>query len=103
MEKKYSLVLFENKKVRAVWHNKKWYLSVIDMVAALTGSSIPKRYWSDLKSRLEEEGFEPYDEIVQLKMIAEDGKLRTTDCVNLKNALRLVQSIPSPKAEPFKR
>ncbi len=75
---------------------------MIDVVTALESSTIPKRYWSDLKSKLSEEGFEPYDKIVQLKMLAEDGKLRETDCSNTKNMFRIIQSIPSPKAEPFK-
>ncbi|MEK6969502.1 MAG: Bro-N domain-containing protein [Nanoarchaeota archaeon] len=98
-----SLVIFQGKNVRRVWHNDVWWFSVIDIVAVLTDSSIPKRYWSDLKVKLLEEGFEPYDKIVQLKMPAEDGKLRETDCANTEIILRLVQTIPSPKAEPFKR
>lgn len=98
-----SLVIFQRKNVRRVWHNEGWWFSVIDIVAVLTDSSIPKRYWSDLKIKLLEEGFEPYDKIVQLKMPAEDGKSRETDCANTEIILRLVQTIPSPKAEPFKR
>ena len=98
-----SLVIFQGKNVRRIWHNDEWWFSVIDIVAILTDSSIPKRYWSDLKVKLLEEGFEPYDKIVQLKMPAEDGKLRETDCANTEIILRLVQTIPSPKAEPFKR
>lgn len=69
----------------------------------MDASTIPKRYWSDLKSKLQQEGFEPYDKIVQLKLIAEDGKLRLTDCANTKSLLRIIQSIPSKKAEPFKK
>jgi hypothetical protein len=72
-------------------------------VSALETSSVPKRYWSDLKSKLSQEGFEPYDKIVQLKMTAEDGKLRLTDCATTKNMFRIIQSIPSKKAEPFKQ
>ena len=77
--------------------------SVIDVVNALDASTIPKRYWSDLKIKLSQEGFEPYDKIVQLKMPAEDSKLRLTDCANTKNMFRIIQSIPSKKAEPFKQ
>ncbi len=98
-----ALVAFEGKNIRRLWYNEKWHFSVIDVVEVLTDSSIPKRYWSDLKTKLLEEGFEPYDKIVQLKMLAEDGKLRETDCANTENMLRVVQSIPSKKAEPFKR
>lgn len=98
-----SLVVFQDKKIRRVRYNDEWYFSVIDIVEALTGSSIPKRYWSDLKSKLKNEGFETYDIIVRLKLGAEDGKIRETDCVNTKSAFRIIQSIPSKKAEPFKR
>ncbi len=97
-----KLVVFENKKIRRIWHNEDWYFSVVDVVEALDASSIPKRYWSDLKSKLSLEGFEPYDKIVRLKLIAEDDKLRETDCANTKNMFRIIQSISSPKAEPFK-
>jgi DNA-damage-inducible protein D len=98
-----KLVVFQNKRIRRVWHKEEWYFSVIDVVEALEASTIPKRYWADLKSKLSEEGFEPYDEIVQLKLEAPDGKKRLTDCANTENMLRIVQSIPSKKAEPFKR
>ncbi len=103
MDKDKALVVFQDKKIRRIWHNDEWYFSVIDVVTALEASTIPKRYWSDLKTKLSEEGFEPYDKIVQLKLPAEDGKLRETDCANTKNMFRIVQSIPSPKAEPFKQ
>lgn len=103
MEPGNALAVFEGKRIRRTWHSDEWYFSVVDVIGALTGSSIPKRYWSDLKSKLEEEGFEPYDEIVQLKLPAEDGKTRLTDCINTENAFRLIQSIPSPRAEPLKR
>lgn len=102
MESTKELAVFEGKQIRRVWHSSQWYFSVTDMVHILTESSIPKRYWSDLKARLQEEGYEPYDEIVQLKLLAEDGKMRLTDCVNTENAFRIIQSIPSRKAEPFK-
>ena len=95
---------FESKKIRRIFHLEEWWFSVIDVVGALTESSIPKRYWADLKKNLlEKEGFEPYEKIVQFKMFAEDGKMRETDCANTETMLRIIQSIPSPKAEPFKR
>jgi DNA-damage-inducible protein D len=95
---------FENFKVRRSFDEKTetWYFSVVDIIAALTESSIPKRYWSDLKKKLENEGSEVYEKIVRLKMKAEDGKNRETDCFSTEDLLRLIQSVPSPKAEPFK-
>ncbi len=103
MNSENALIVFEGKNIRRLWHKDEWYFSIIDIVAVLTDSSIPKRYWSDLKAKLLEEGFEPYDKIVQLKMPAEDGKLRETDGANTETMFRIVQSIPSPKVEPFKR
>jgi len=103
MDSKDALVVFEGIKIRRVWHNNHWYFSVIDVVGTLTGSSIPRRYWSDLKVRLDEEGFELYDKIVQLKLPSADGKKYETDCANTESMFRIIQSIPSPKAEPFKR
>jgi len=99
-----AIKLFENKKVRVKWveDEEKWYFSVVDVVAVLTESPVPRRYWSDLKIKLKEEGFELYDKIVQLKLLAEDGKLRETDCADTELLLRIIQSISSPKAEPFK-
>ena len=99
-----KLVIFQNKNIRRTWHNGDWYFSVVDVVEALTDSSIPRRYWSDLKRQLEEkEGFELYENIVQLKLQSTDGKFYFTDCANTESLLRIVQSIPSKKAEPFKR
>ena len=98
-----KLVVFEGQKIRRIWRNDEWYFSIIDIMAVLTGSSFPKRYWSDLKIKLQGEGFESYEKIVQLKLPAEDGKLRETDCANTETLFRIIQSIPSPKAEPFKR
>ena len=99
-----NLKLFENKKIRYVWNaeEEEWYFSVVDIVEVLTESQNPRRYWSDLKIKLTKEGSELYDKIVQLTLIAPDGKLRETDVLSTKNVLRLIQSIPSPKAEPFK-
>ena len=96
------LVVFQGKDIRRIWYNNEWYFSVVDVINALETTTIPKRYWSDLKAKLSIEGFEPYDKIVQLKLSAEDGKRRETDCANTKNMFRIIQSIPSKKAEPFK-
>jgi len=99
-----KISLFKNKKIRRIIFNNEWWFSVIDSVEALTDSSVPKRYWSDLKIKLGKEGYkEVYDKIVRLKLIASDGKNRETDCANTETLLRITQSIPSPKAEPFKR
>ena len=103
MEKEERLVVFQDKKIRRTWHNDEWYFSVVDIIGVLTESSIPKRYWSDLKLNLNKEGFEPYEKIVQLKLQAEDGKMRETDCANTEIILRIIQSVPSKKAEPFKK
>jgi hypothetical protein len=100
-----DIKLFEQKKVRSHFDSDKeiWYFSVIDVIEILTGSTIPKRYWSDLKKKLTAEGSEVYDKIVRLKMQAEDLKMRETDMADTETLLRLIQSIPSPKAEPFKQ
>jgi len=103
MDSKDALVVFEGTKIRRTWHDEQWYFSVTDVVGILTDSSIPRRYWSDLKARLDEEGFELYDKIVQLKLPSSDGKKYETDCANTESMFRIIQSIPSPKAEPFKR
>ncbi|MFZ2226350.1 MAG: BRO family protein [Candidatus Moraniibacteriota bacterium] len=99
-----NLAIFEGKQIRRIWDAKKesWYFSIIDIIEVLTGSTIPKRYWSDLKGKLKREGSEVYEKIVRLKMEAEDGKLRETDAADVETILRLVQSVPSPKAEPIK-
>ena len=99
-----QIKLFEDKKVRTLWDSEKeeWYFSVIDVIAILTDSENPRRYWSDLKRKLNAEGSQLYADIVQLKMRAPDGKLRLTDCLTTEQLFRLIQSIPSPKAEPFK-
>lgn len=99
-----KIVLFEGKKIRRVWDNKeeKWYFSVIDVVEILTGSTIPRRYWSDLKGQLQKEGSQVYEKIVQLKMMSPDGKMRETDAADIETTFRIIQSIPSPNAEPFK-
>ena len=103
-DKKTSIKLFEDYKVRTSWDNEKetWYFSVVDIVAVLTESKEPRTYWKVLKNRLKAEGNETVTNCNQLKMIAHDGKLRMTDVLDTEGVLRLVQSIPSPKAEPFK-
>ena len=100
--KEKHLAIFEGKKVRRSWYRDQWYLSVIDVVEVLTNSSIPRRYWSDLKIKLKNEGSEVYEKIVQLKFTASDGKKYETDCFSVADTFRIIQSIPSPNAEPFK-
>lgn len=104
MDKSNSIVLFNQKQVRRIWDDEKelWYFSVIDVIKILTDSSIPKRYWSDLKSKLKNEGSEVYEKIVHLKFTASDGKKYITDCYSTEDMLRVIQTIPSPKVEPFK-
>lgn len=99
-----KIAIFEGKQIRRVWDEEKelWYFSVIDIIQVLTESSIPRRYWSDLKNKLKNEGSEAYEKIVQLKIVAEDGKNRETDMADTETMLRVIQSVPSPKAEPFK-
>ena len=96
--------LFEGKEIRSIWDSEKedYYFSVVDVIETLTDSNIPKRYWTDLKRKLIDEGSELYEKIVRLKMRAQDGKMGETDTLDTKGILRLIESIPSPKAEPFK-
>ncbi|HRD59169.1 MAG TPA: Bro-N domain-containing protein [Ferruginibacter sp.] len=105
MAKENTMKIFEQKQVRTYWDEEKelWFFSVIDVIEILTGSTIPKRYWSDLKKKLAKEGSQVYDKIVRLKMQADDGKMRETDVADTETLLRIIQSIPSPKAEPFKQ
>ena len=103
-EKK-DIQLFEDSPIRTAWDEEKeeWYFSIVDVVGVLTGTDNPRRYWSDLKRKLKAEGaVELYENIVQLKLTAPDGKKRATDVANTEQLLRIIQSIPSPKAEPFK-
>ena len=104
MVKKNAIKVFEDKKVRTLWDSEteEWYFSVVDVVAVLTESENPRRYWSDLKRKLAKEGSQLYAEIVQLKMLSSDGKYYKTDVATTQQLFRLIQSIPSPKAEPFK-
>lgn len=95
---------FFNDGIRKAWNSQdeEWYFSIIDVIAVLTGSTNPKNYWNMLKSRLKQEGNETYTNCVRLKMKASDGKMRLTDCATTEQLLRIIQSIPSKKAEPFK-
>lgn len=104
MTKKDAIKIFEDKKIRTVWDDKteEWYFSIIDVIAVLTDSDNPRRYWSDLKRKLSKEGSQLYANIVQLKMPSSDGKFYKTDVATTEQLFRLIQSIPSPKAEPFK-
>jgi len=99
-----KIALFKGKTVRRIIHNNEWWFSVVDVIEALTGTDRARKYWSDLKQKLIKEGYvEVSEKIGQLKIPAPDGKMRETDCANTETVFRLVQSIPSPKAEPFKR
>lgn len=101
-----NIKLFESQKIRSHWdaEKEKWYFSVVDVIQVLTESNNSRRYWSDLKRKLEQEGLiQLYEVIVQLKIMSADGKKYVTDCTDTEGLLRIIQSIPSPKAEPFKQ
>jgi DNA-damage-inducible protein D len=102
-----NLELFDDERadtqIRKVWHDGRWFFSVIDVIGALTGSERPRKYWNDLKTRLAQEGSEVSAKIGQLKMPAPDGKQRLTDAADTETLLRLIQSIPSPRVEPLKQ
>jgi len=104
MTKETAIKLFEEKQVRTVWDSakEKWYFSIVDVIEILTGTDRPRKYWSDLKSKLKKEGSELSEKIGQLKMQSSDGKFYQTDVADTEQLFRLIQSIPSPKAEPFK-
>jgi hypothetical protein len=104
MKKIDQIKLFEDKKVRTFWDNdqEKWFVSIVDVIEILTGTDRPRKYWSDLKSKLKKEGSQLSEKIGQLKMKSEDGKNYLTDVADTEQLFRLIQSIPSPKAEPFK-
>lgn len=103
MEEKNRLIVFQDKKIRRIWHEEEWYFSVIDVVQILTDSNNPRNYWSMLKKREEEVGIELSTNCVQLKVPSSDRKSYLTDCANTKSLFRIIQSIPSKKAEPFKQ
>ena len=101
-----TLVVFQDKKIRRIWHDNEWYFSVVDIVAVLTEQldfQKARKYWNKLNQRLRDEGSEVVTNCHRLKLPAEDGKLRETDCASTKNMFRIIQSIPSHKAEPFKQ
>jgi DNA-damage-inducible protein D len=99
-----KLVVFEGKRIRKILHEGEWWFSIIDVIDALVGGGRPRKYWNDLKKKLLQEGYgQLSDKIGQLKMPSADGKYYATDCANTETIFRLIQSIPSPKAEPFKR
>ena len=100
-----AIQLFEDKQIRTAWdaEREEWYFSIVDVISVLTGTEKPRRYWSDLKRKLKKEGAtELYEKIVQLKMLSSDGKRYKTDVADTEQLLRIIQSVPSPKAEPFK-
>ena len=103
MSKGGTLVVFEDREIRRVWHENAWWFSVVDVCGLLTGSADPGAYWRKLKQRLNAEADQPVTFCHGLKLQAPDGKQRETDCANTEGLFRLIQSIPSPKAEPFKR
>jgi len=105
MTEKNEIKLFQNKEIRTKWNKEKeeYYFSIIDIISVLTESSRPEKYWSDLKSKLKKEGSELSENIGRLKLPAKDGKMRLTDVGTTKDILRLIQSVPSPNAEPFKQ
>jgi len=99
-----KIAVFQKKEIRKVIHKNEWWFSVIDIIEALTGTERPRKYWNDLKKKLIKEGYsEVSEKIGQLKLGAPDGKKYTTDCANTETMFRIIQAIPSPKAEPFKR
>jgi len=104
MAKEIDIQLFENFRVRSLWDTgqEKWYISVVDVIEVLTESNRPRKYWDDLKRKLQAEGSELSEKIGQLKLQSSDGKKYLTDVADVEQLFRLVQSIPSPKAEPFK-
>jgi len=104
MKQQNAIQLFEDKKVRTLWdvEQEKWYISIIDVIEILTGSPRPRKYWNALKTKLKAEGSELSQKLGQLKMQAADGKFYLTDVADTEQLFRLIQSIPSPKAEPFK-
>ena len=99
-----KIAVFQKKEIRKIIHNNEWWFSIIDVIEALTGTERQRKYWNDLKKKLIKEGYSEVSEnIGQLKIIAPDGKKRDTDCANTETVFRIIQSVPSPKAEPFKR
>src|SRR3989339_1253285 len=102
MDEHKALVVFQGKKIRRVWQNNEWWFSVVDIVGVLTESGDARNYWKVLKYRLKEESSEVVTKCNQLKLPASDGKYYETDCATTETLFRIIQSVPSPKAEPFK-
>jgi len=103
LEENKNLILFENSKIRRQEYNGEWYYSIVDIIGILTESDRPEKYWNDLKKKIGNEGsFELSEKIGRLKLLAKDGKMRVTDCANRETIFRIIQSVPSPNAEPFK-
>jgi len=104
MNKTTAIKLFEQKQIRSLWNNEeeKWYFSIVDIIEILTGSERPRKYWSDLKTKLKKEGSELSEKIGQLKLKGGDDKYYKTDVADTEQLFRIIQSVPSPKAEPFK-
>ncbi|HCT84708.1 MAG TPA: hypothetical protein DF296_05865 [Candidatus Margulisbacteria bacterium] len=104
MNSEHSIAIFQQKEIRRIYHNNEWWFSIIDIIEALTESTRARKYWSDLKKKLVVEGYsEVSDNIGQFKLLSPDGKLRSTDCASTETLFRIIQSISSPKADPFKR
>ncbi len=102
MEGNNKIVLFQEKQVRKIWHKEEWYFSVVDVIEVLTDSTQPSRYWSDLKKRSEKETRQSFDFCERLKLQRPDGRTYPSDCADTQGILRIIMSIPSPKAEPFR-
>ncbi|MEK6955325.1 MAG: Bro-N domain-containing protein, partial [Nanoarchaeota archaeon] len=102
MDSHNAIAVFEGKNIRKTWYNNEWWFSVVDIVGILSESQDPRNYWKVLKNRLNEEGSEMVTICNQLKLLASDGKNYETDCINTEGAFRIIQSVPSKKAEPFK-
>ncbi len=104
MDETTKIAIFKGRRVRKIIYHNEWWFSVIDIIQALTETERPRKYWNDLKVKIKLEGYiEVSEKIGQLKLTAPDGKMRETDCANTETLFRIIQSIPSPKAEPFKR
>ena len=100
MEEK-NLIAFEGKPIRKIWHNDEWYFSIVDVIEILSDSPLPRQYWTKVKKDLTTES-QTYPFWIQLKLVANDGRQRSTDCANTEGVLRVAMSVPSPKAEPLK-
>lgn len=105
MSEQNKLVVFQEQEIRRVWHNEEWYYSIIDVIEVLTDSPQPSRYWNELRAKMQQESHndELFANTEKLKMKSLDGKMRKTDSANMQSIFRIIQSIPSPKAEPFKQ